>query len=117
MKALVVAPLNAAQSRVLRVIADGGRMEALRTYPFPRKFKLFSKEGHEYSAGVPEGTVSVLVEMQLVRPVQLDTQGDRIDYFVTTKGVRAVQRKAAADDLDSQLVLLDERPPQQEAVA
>lgn len=92
-------------------------MEAQRLYPFPRKFKLVSKDGYEYAAYVPEGTVSALVELELVRPVQLDTAGDRIDYFITTKGVRAVQRKTAlANPDDSQLVLLDERV-RQEAVA
>lgn len=103
----LVTPLNAAQSRVLTVIAAGGKMESRRTYPYPRKFLLFSKDGHEYAAKVPEGTVATLLEMQLVQAVQLDATGDRIAYYATTLGVRAVQKHSAlpaADD--SQLDLL-----------
>lgn len=83
-------------------------MESRRTYPYPRKFLLFSKTGKEYAAKVPEGTVSALLEMRLVRPVQLDAHGDRIIYYATTQGVRAVQKLTALPDPDaSQLDLLD----------
>lgn len=92
-------------------------MESRRIYPYPRKFLLFSKDGHEYAAKVPEGTVATLLEMQLVQAVQLDTPGDRIAYFATTPGVRAVQKHSALPPVDdSQLDLLSD-PQNQEAVA
>lgn len=87
-------------------------MESHRTYPFPRIFDLFRKDGYKYAARVPEGTVATLVEMRLIRPVQLDTAGDRIVYYTTTLGVRAVQKQSALPDPDTtQLDLLGEIAP------
>lgn len=118
MTQVIVAPLNAAQSREVRVIAEGGKMESRRMYPYPRKYLLFSKAGKEYAAKVPEGTVSTLLEMQLITPVQLDTSGDRILYHTTTRGVRALQKQSALTEPDhSQLDLLEPTDTPKEAVA
>lgn len=106
-----VVPLNAAQSHVLRVVADGGKMESRRTYPYPRKFLLFSKTGKEYASKVPEGTVASLLELRTIRAVQLDTTGDKILYHITTLGVRAVQHLSALPPEDhSQMDLLETEP-------
>lgn len=107
MAELIVVPLNAAQSRVLRVVAEGGKMESRRTYPYARRYLLFSKKGHEYAAKVPENTVASLLELKLVRPVQLDAMGDKIIYYTTTLGVRALKTHSALAPPDtSQIEML-----------
>lgn len=92
---LIVTPLNSGQSRVLAVVAGGGKLEARRCYPFPRKYWLINNAGKKYAARVPEGTVAALVELQLIRPVQLDEKSDAIDYYTTTRGVAAVKKRTA----------------------
>lgn len=93
-------------------------MESERTYPYPRHFWLFRKDGYKYAARVPEGTVAALIELRLVHPVQLDTTGDRIVYNTTTLGVRAVQKQTALPEPDdSQLDLLSEGAEEGRAVA
>lgn len=94
MKAIVT-PLNPGQSRVLAIVAGGGKLEARRCYPFPRKYWLINSKGYKYAARVPEGTVAQLVELQLIRPVQLDEKSDEIDYYTTTRGVAAVKKGTA----------------------
>lgn len=102
-------PLNADTTRILCVLAEGGRIEARRTYPHRHNFWLINAVGHKYAQQASELGVATLLERGLIYSLIHDhPMCDEIDYRVTTQGMEAVAaRTALPSDDPGQLDLLD----------
>jgi len=90
-------PLNADVTWVLCVLAEGGRIEARRTYPHRHNFWVIKADGHKYARCASELGVATLIERGLIYAITHDhPKCDEIDYRATTQGREAV---AARNDL------------------
>lgn len=85
--------------KILEAQGEGGRIEAVRTYPHPYKFKLHRPEaiGHR---DVTLSTIDQLVCAKLIKPnvprASSDVHAfDRFDYVITPEGRSLLERSGA----------------------
>lgn len=74
--------MNKERRRVLKVMADGGRIEARRVFPRPHNFWLVNVSGHREARSLGADVVSDLVNCGYIVPVRCDQDWDAIDYDI-----------------------------------
>jgi hypothetical protein len=85
---------------VLRRIADGEVLTAVRTFPHPFHFKLgpLSREHDPDAKGILPSHASALIDEGLVQPLHASPLDDFLVYELTEKGRRLAAEGLPADD-------------------
>lgn len=96
----------------LKRMAEGGRIDGNRLYPFEFIYRLFRKDGHRYANPITPECVSALLRYRLIEPVSqppkgLDHTSDSMRYRITDLGRKAAENQGTHSYDDGQLDLLE----------
>jgi hypothetical protein len=90
--------------KVLKAMAEGGHLEALRVYPRPHDYSLIHAQTTK-KAGVATATVADLVSRGYIQPLQAkDWRRDHYNYSITSLGQHAASNGTQKVE-DDQLVI------------
>lgn len=77
--------------KVLRRLAEGGRIEARRVFPFPHTFRLLAADDATEGSDVGLSTIDHLVNGGFVRIATADRHHDRFSYVISDSGCQAAK--------------------------